>query len=130
MGRPTKRERYDAAVTCWSSEEIVEHYNRAADKYGIIEILADLNACSKERIRAILKKEGIDAPTAPVGKEKRKPKLLYALVSGGKTYTIQDICDRTNRSYSYVQRRAIKSEWIEIDGVRYQVTRGKRRMDA
>jgi hypothetical protein len=127
MGRPTKRERYDAAVTCWSSEEIVEHYNRAADKYRIIEILADLNACSKERIRAVLKKAGIDAPTKPVAKPERKRAWLYLLESGGKMYKIRDIVDRTSYSYSYVQRRALKSEWIEIGGVKYRVVRKKRR---
>ena len=52
---------------------------------------------------------------------------MYLLENGGKMYKIRDIVDRTSYSYSYVQRRALKSEWIEIGGVRYRVVRKKRR---
>ncbi|MBR2132245.1 MAG: hypothetical protein IJ955_06870 [Oscillospiraceae bacterium] len=48
-----------------TNEEIVRHYRQAKDKKADIGVLADLNMCSKDEIRAILQDAGVD-PRCPV----------------------------------------------------------------
>ena len=54
-----------------STNEIVRMYKEAADKKKQIPILADLNACTVEEIRAELVKGGIDPRTLP--RKRRTP---------------------------------------------------------
>jgi len=50
-----------------SEKEIVKNYKEAADKRNQIKILADMNCCSKEEIKDILRDNGI--PEAELGKK-------------------------------------------------------------
>ncbi len=55
--------------------EILRDYNEAKDKRAQIQILAELNATSKEEIMAVLKAGGIDGRTLPhpqVSRPKKK----------------------------------------------------------
>ena len=45
-----------------SDAEIVRSYKNAKDKRSQVGVLAELNACSKDLIREILSRNGIDAP--------------------------------------------------------------------
>lgn len=56
-----------------STHEIVQMYKEAADKNAQIEILADLNACSKGDILLVLQNEGVISGVKPK-KEKSAPK--------------------------------------------------------
>lgn len=53
--------------------EIVGRFRRAENKKGQVQILADLNACSKEEIVEVLKKYDIDV-SGYIKKKGRKPK--------------------------------------------------------
>ena len=53
--------------------EIVGRFRRAENKKGQVQILADLNACSKEEIVEVLKKHDIDV-SGYIKKKGRKPK--------------------------------------------------------
>lgn len=53
-----------------SEEEIVIDYKQAKNKKAQVEILADLNACSKEQIIEILKRNGISSKELP--RERKK----------------------------------------------------------
>ena len=48
-----------------TTNEIVRMYKEAADKKNQINILADMNLCTPDDIRAELIKGGIDARTLP-----------------------------------------------------------------
>lgn len=54
-----------------TTNEIVRMYKEAADKKNQITILADMNLCTPDDIRAELIKGGIDARTLP--RKRRKP---------------------------------------------------------
>lgn len=54
-----------------TTREIVQMYKQAADKKNQITILADMNLCTPDDIRAELIKGGIDARTLP--RKRRKP---------------------------------------------------------
>lgn len=54
-----------------TTHEIVRMYKEAADKKNQITILADMNLCTPDDIRAELIKGGIDARTLP--RKRRKP---------------------------------------------------------
>lgn len=54
-----------------TTHEIVRMYKEAADKKNQINILADMNLCTPDDIRAELIKGGIDARTLP--RKRRKP---------------------------------------------------------
>jgi len=54
-----------------TTNEIVRMYKEAADKKNQINILADMNLCTPDDIRAELIKGGIDARTLP--RKRRKP---------------------------------------------------------
>ena len=53
-----------------TNEEIVKEYNEAKDKRGQIQILADMNSCKKDEIRAILAAEGVELPKRPYNRKK------------------------------------------------------------
>ena len=55
-----------------TENEIVSHYKRNGEKNSQIQILADLNGCSKEEIQDILKRNGceIKEPKKKEAKEK------------------------------------------------------------
>lgn len=56
-------------------EEIIRNYTQAKDKSKQIGILADLNGCDKEKIRAILISKGCQMPTkGRPRKEQAEPK--------------------------------------------------------
>lgn len=56
-----------------TDEEIVRHYRQAKDRKGSIQILADLNATSKDEIQAILERAGEIQPAEPnSGKKKQR----------------------------------------------------------
>lgn len=60
-------------------EEIIRSYTQAKDKSKQIGILADLNGCDKEKIRAILISKGCQMPTK--GRPKKETsKTVEALV--------------------------------------------------
>lgn len=111
-----------AAVPAWTDEEIILHYRQAADKHGIIEILADLNAVSKERIRAILKRGGINPPTKRTKKKSvYKANHYYYEASDGVRYTTGQLARKTGHAQSYIWNRAHASTEVTIDGEVYRV---------
>ena len=55
-----------------SDFEIVRDYKAAAKKGKQIGILADMNGCSREKIREVLRRNGISEAELP-GKPGRKP---------------------------------------------------------
>lgn len=48
-----------------SEGEILRNYREAKDKAEQIKILAQLNLCSEERIKEILKEQGVDGRALP-----------------------------------------------------------------
>lgn len=63
-----------------SEEEIVGRYKRAGNKNGQIKILSELNACGKEDIMEVLKKNGaIEEKPDTAKKRGRKPKAPGAV---------------------------------------------------
>ena len=54
-------------------EEIVRSYREAKDKAAQVQILADLNVCSKETIRRVLVEGGLDPRQLPRAPRKKPP---------------------------------------------------------
>ena len=63
-----------------SDSEIVRSYREAKDKRSQVGVLAELNACSKDYIREILKRSGIDAPK-PGRKSTTEPEPVRAALT-------------------------------------------------
>ena len=63
-----------------SDVEIVRSYREAKDKRSQVGVLAELNACSKDYIREILKRSGIDAPK-PGRKSTTEPEPVKAALT-------------------------------------------------
>lgn len=55
-----------------SNEEIIRSYREARDKRKQIEILSELNACDKQKIRDILAEGGMDHRSLPRSRRKEK----------------------------------------------------------
>ncbi len=53
-----------------SNEEIVKMYRESKNKKAQVEILADLNACGKEKILSILKEGGVSPTEMPRNRKK------------------------------------------------------------
>ena len=60
-----------------SDSEIVRSYKEAKDKRSQVGVLAELNACSKDYIREILQRNGINAPK-PGRKSTTEPEPVKA----------------------------------------------------
>lgn len=60
-----------------SDSEIVRSYKEAKDKRSQVGVLAELNACSKDYIREILQRNGINAPK-PGRKSTTEPEPIKA----------------------------------------------------
>ena len=60
-----------------SDSEIVRSYKEAKDKRSQVGVLAELNACSKDYIREILQRNGINAPK-PGRKSATEPEPVKA----------------------------------------------------
>lgn len=112
----------------WTDDEIVMHYNQAADKYKIVRILAELNNVSVARIRKVLGAAGIDAPSTRGRKKRSEPGTWYALVHGDQVYSIGQVCAMTGRSRSYFSHRIKRGEEVEAGGVVYRAVKVERRM--
>lgn len=63
-----------------SDSEIVRSYKEAKDKRSQVGVLADLNACSKDYIREILQRNGINAPK-PGRKTTTEPEPVKAVLT-------------------------------------------------
>ena len=63
-----------------TTEEIIRSYTTAKDKSKQIGILADLNGCDKEKIRAILISKGCQMPTKGRPKKETTEKKIESLV--------------------------------------------------
>ena len=61
-------------------EEIIRNYTQAKDKSKQIGILADLNGCDKEKIRAILISKGCQMPTKGRPKKETTEKKIESYV--------------------------------------------------
>ena len=59
-----------------SNEEIVRNYREAKDKAKQLGILAELNACDKQKIKDILTEGGIDYRSFPRSKKEKKAPAL------------------------------------------------------
>lgn len=106
----------------WTDGEIITHYRQAANPYVIIGVLADLNDVSKERIRAILKRAGIDPPTKRTKKKQSFKRNHYILVAEDETrYTTGELARKTGHAQSNIWNKAHAKEEITLDGVRYRV---------
>lgn len=60
-----------------TTEEIIRNYTEAKDKSKQIGILADLNGCDKEKIRAILISKGCQMPTKGRPKKETVEKVTW-----------------------------------------------------
>lgn len=106
----------------WTDGEIITHYRQAANPYVIIGVLADLNAVSKECIRAILRRAGIDPPTKRTKKKQSFKRNHYILVAeDGTRYTTGELARKTGHAQSNIWNKAHAKEEITLDGVRYRV---------
>lgn len=63
-----------------SDSEIVRSYKEAKDKRSQVGVLAELNACSKDYIREILQRNGINAPK-PGRKSTTEPEPVKAVLT-------------------------------------------------
>ena len=72
-----------------SNFDIVKSYKEAADKKAQLQVLADLNVCSVEKIRTILIEEGIPCQTLPRNRVKK-----------GATGSIGETAQRVKRAYN------------------------------
>lgn len=63
-----------------TTEEIIRNYTEAKDKSKQIGILADLNGCDKEKIRAILISKGCQMPTKGRPKKETTEKKIESYV--------------------------------------------------
>lgn len=63
-----------------SDSEIVRSYKEAKDKRSQVGVLAELNACSKDYIREILQRNGINAPK-PGRKSTTEPEPVKAALT-------------------------------------------------
>ena len=80
-----------------TESEIVSHFKRNGAKSSQIQIIADLNACTKEEITNILNRNGYDIKPDGIGKRKKGgsraagekivvPLSIWATVEEKKTY--------------------------------------------
>lgn len=125
----------------WTEEEIVQHYREAKDQRAMIGILADLNNVSCDKIRKVLKKHGIKtgadvkpkkkkkaAPPAEPTKERKTAcqKVYIKLVSGGVSYSVEQVQRRIGRSATYVKNKIRDHDRVVLGGVEYQILRYER----
>lgn len=122
----------------WTEEEIVQHYREAKDQRAMIGILADLNNVSCDKIRKVLKKHGVKTGADVKPKKKRKAappaepikerktacqKVYIKLVSGGVSYSVEQIQRRIGRSATYIKTRIKGNDRVVLGGVEYQIMR-------
>ena len=101
----------------WTDGEIITHYRQAANPYVIIGVLADLNDVSKERIRAVLRRAGIDPPTKRTKKKQSFKRNHYILVAeDGTRYTTGELARKTGHAQSNIWNKAHAKEEITLDG--------------
>ena len=108
----------------WTDGEIIAHYRQAANPYVIIGILADLNDVSRECIRAILRRGGINPPTKRTRKKYPYKANHYTLISpDGTRYTVSQMARMTGYGYTTIWTHAREKDVVEVDGVAYRVER-------
>ena len=88
----------------WPEDEIVASYQSALDKKAQIQILADLNVCTKQDIEDLLRSHGVELPEAKsvpraakwtVQEEDRLRKLAG---EGNTSKEIAELMDRTHKA--------------------------------
>lgn len=84
-----------------TTHEIVRMYKEAADKKNQITILADMNLCTPDDIRAELIKGGIDARTLP--RKRKKPGEAAEITAVLETATASDAEPKAAEQAAVVQ---------------------------
>lgn len=88
----------------WPEDEIVASYQSALDKKAQIQILADLNVCTKQDIEDLLRSHGVELPESkPVPRAAKwtvqEEDQLRKLAGEGKTSKeIAELMDRTHKA--------------------------------
>ena len=62
-----------------SDKDIADMYNGAVDREKQIKVLAELNACSQDDIKAVLARRGIEVPAPKVHKQKGVRKKYWSV---------------------------------------------------
>jgi len=108
-----------------SDSEIVRSYKEAKDKRSQVGVLAELNACSKDCIRKILQRNGINAPkpgrkstteSEPVKDE--EPKKAYLTEMARRALKIEEpeiVKEKSEIVKEKSKDRALKNEPTEDD---------------
>ena len=104
-----------------STHEIVQMYKEAADKNAQIEILADLNVCSKQEILTILQEQGLISGVKLPKKEAKKEQKSREKLGSPQTLALEgeEETGRSGVELSEVgkrveaKRRATRMTWTE-----------------
>ena len=62
-----------------SDKDIADMYNGAVDRQKQIKVLAELNACSQDDIKAVLARRGIEVPAPKAHKQKGVRKKYWSV---------------------------------------------------
>lgn len=88
----------------WPEGEIVASYQSALDKKAQIQILADLNVCSKQEIEDLLRSHGVELPEVkPVPRAAKwtvqeEDRLRKLAGEGNTSKEIAELMDRTHKA--------------------------------
>ena len=89
MGRGKAKDKLKGEKFQMSPSEIVQMYKEAKEKRSQIKILAELNLCSQEEIKAILRVNGIRLPGGVKQVEKVNGEVPKEVKSEPKTETVE-----------------------------------------
>jgi len=90
-------------------EEIIRNYTQAKDKSKQIGILADLNGCDKEKIRAILISKGCQMPT------KGRPRKTSTSTEGKQIIKTEHEYDYDGKALIITDKATGNTETIPLD---------------
>ena len=124
-------------VLAWTDEEIVKSYQGALFPARQIGVLAELNNCEQDDIRAVLRRNGIKLrrhkskkmQTTDWAKLRRAegfpPNCRVVLDDGTRYYTMSEVAQRHGKSKSYMTLHTRGFDACTIDGVTYTVRRAE-----
>lgn len=74
-----------------SESAIIDKFRKADNKKDMLQILADLNACSKDDMKAYLLEHGVSEDEFPVRRKKRQPTAVKKENAGEETSCIEPV---------------------------------------
>ena len=99
----------------WSNDAIINSYNTAKDPYKQVKILSELNACSVQAIKKVLKEAGVynkkTTKTYSTWSKEETKKLMDLYFTGMK---ISEVARLMNMSYGRVSSK------IHSEGRKYR----------